>query len=80
MSDKTDRNGAQHSRTDGRYVCTKGARLCVCGRMEEVHDAESPRAFGDLALDGRDLPDCARFRPVRRPDPEKLAAALAAAG
>jgi len=63
---------------NGQYT-NKGPRLCKCGRVDGVHDAHKPKAFGDYSLDERDLPDCEGFRAVRKPDPEALAAAMAAA-
>lgn len=57
---------ASRARRTGRYQLSGDmSRLCVCGRTLGVHDGEHPHAFGDLALDDRDLPDCDRFRPAK---------------
>lgn len=55
------------ARTTGRFTySSKFERLCTCGRTLGVHDAEAPHAFGDYALDGRDLPDCEGFKPTKK--------------
>lgn len=70
---------AQEAAT-GRYsYSSKFARLCKCGRILAGHDAVAPHPFGDLWADGREeLPECERFRLVRKPNAELLAAAIAA--